>query len=147
MVSGDEYTFLVDGLERIDPSCVDVNVNSTRSVVPRDYAWRNQRKTVPLHQSIYYEMQIGSFTTEGTFAAAAEKLPYLARLGITVVELMPVMHFCGDADSWGYCPRAPYAVRPELGGSYGLKSFVDRAAGEHMRGSIEARSSDLHLNV
>ena len=51
-----------------------------------------------------YVVAHGSFTAEGTFAAAAAKLPYLAELGVNTLELMPVMHFCGAADSWGYCP-------------------------------------------
>ena len=105
MAAGDGYVFSVDGTSRIDPSCLDIDNSSTYSVVPQPYAWRNRRRLTPLNQSIFYEMQVGSFTSEGTFGAAMAKLPFLAALGITVVELMPVMHFCGPADSWGYCPR------------------------------------------
>ena len=128
MRPGDGYVFAVDGADRVDPSCLDISVDGSHSVVPQPYVWRNPRVVVPWRNAIFYELQVGSFTAEGTLTAAARKLPYLAQLGITVVELMPVMHFCGPADSWGYCPVAPYAVRPELGGSHGLKAFVDAAA-------------------
>jgi 1,4-alpha-glucan branching enzyme len=62
-------------------------------------------------------MQVGSFTPEGTFSSAMAKLPYLAALGITLVELMPVMHYCGPADSWGCvsCSCVPNATRPRCG--------------------------------
>lgn len=129
MRAGDGYVFSVDGADRIDPSCQDISVDGSHSVVPQPYVWSNRRVVVPWQNAIFYELQVGSFTAEGTLTAAAQKLPYLAQLGVTVVELMPVMHFCGPADSWGYCPVAPYAVRPELGGSHGLKAFVDAAAG------------------
>jgi 1,4-alpha-glucan branching enzyme len=137
MRPGDGYVFTVDGADRIDPSCTDISPNATHSVVPRPYQWRNPRRVVPPAASIFYEMQVGSFTAQGTFASAMAKLPYLAELGITVVELMPVMHFCGPADSWGYCPVAPYAVRPELGGSHGLKAFIDAAAGLNMSVALD----------
>ena len=134
MLPGDGYVMGVHGqrtggqADRIDPSCTDISIDSSHSIVPASYTWRNPRKSVPQAEAVIYEMLVGAFTPAGTLQAAAEKLPYLAELGITVVELMPVMHFCGDSDSWGYCPRAPFAVRPELGGSLGLKRFVDAAA-------------------
>ena len=75
---------------------------------------------------------MGSFTAAGTFAAAIERLPHLATLGITVIELMPVQHFCGDPKGWGYSPCSLSAIKPELGGSLGLKAFVDAAADHGM---------------
>ena len=137
MRPGDFYVFTVDGTDRVDPSGLDISKDSKFSIVPAPYKWRNARKVVKPADSVIYEMQVGSFTPAGTLASAAAKLPYLAELGITVVELMPIMHYCGPADSWGYCPRAPYAVRPELGGSYGLKAFVDAAADLNMSVAID----------
>ena len=137
MRPGDSYVFTVDGTDRVDPSGLDISKDSKFSIVPAPYKWRNARKVVKPADSVIYEMQVGSFTPAGTLASAAAKLPYLAELGITVVELMPIMHYCGPADSWGYCPRAPYAVRPELGGSYGLKAFVDAAADLNMSVAID----------
>ncbi len=46
-------------------------------------------------------MHVGTFTTEGTWRAAAEQLPELARIGITVIEMMPIADFPGNF-GWGY---------------------------------------------
>lgn len=100
MRPGDGYVFTIDGADRIDPSCLDISPDSSHSVVPLPYTWLNPRRVVPPRSSIFYEMQVGSFTAQGTLTSAMTKLSYLAQLGITVIELMPVMHFCGDADSW-----------------------------------------------
>ena len=71
MQPGDGYTIRVDGASRIDPSCPDVSVGSNHSIVPRPYRWQNARHATPLPRSVVYEMLVGSFTEEGTFAAAA----------------------------------------------------------------------------
>lgn len=76
-------------------------------------------------------MHIPSFNADnapGTFASAADKLPYLAKLGVNMIELMPVATFCGQANGWGYNPCAPFAVMNAFGGPTGLKSFVKAAA-------------------
>ena len=44
---------------------------------------------------VVYELHVGTFTPEGTWAAAAEQLPALADLGVTVVEMMPIADFAG----------------------------------------------------
>ena len=50
---------------------------------------------------VLYEMHIGTFTPEGTWAAAMRELPALAALGITALEVMPVAEFPGRF-GWGY---------------------------------------------
>ena len=70
----------------------------------------------------------GGLRVAGTFTTAAEKLPYLAKLGVNMIELMPVATFCDQADGWGYNPCAPYAVMNAFGGYKGLKMFVNAAA-------------------
>jgi maltooligosyltrehalose trehalohydrolase len=47
----------------------------------------------PLAKAVIYELHIGTFTSEGTYAAASGKLPYLADLGVSHVELLPVATF------------------------------------------------------
>jgi len=49
-----------------------------------------------LKGQIIYEMHVGTFTREGTWQAAAEQLPELARCGITVIEMMPIADFPGN---------------------------------------------------
>jgi maltooligosyltrehalose trehalohydrolase len=80
----------------------------------------------PLASAIIYELHIGTFTPEGTFDTAAGKLAYLAELGVTHVELMPVNAFEGN-HGWGYDGVALYAVHEPYGGPDGLKRFVNTA--------------------
>ena len=63
-------------------------------VDPGRYAWRDQGwGGVPRHGQVLYELHVGTFTRAGTWRAAAERLPTLAEVGITVVEMMPVNEF------------------------------------------------------
>src|SRR5207244_4109464 len=79
----------------------------------------------PAARTIVYEMHVRGFTrhpssglpekTRGTFAGLVEKIPYLQRLGITAVELLPVFQFdpqeCppGLVNFWGYAPVSFFA--------------------------------------
>ena len=83
-------------------------------------------RPLPLSSSVVYELHIGTFTPDGTFDAAITKLKYLADLGITHVELMPVSAFDGEY-GWGYDGVAMYAVHEPYGGPEGLKRFVNAA--------------------
>ncbi|HTY85672.1 MAG TPA: malto-oligosyltrehalose trehalohydrolase [Silvibacterium sp.] len=91
-----------------------------------DSAWQ----PVPLGSAIIYELHIGTFTRAGTLDAAIARLDYLADLGITHVELMPVAEFPGN-HGWGYDGVALFAVSHAYGGPDALKRFVDAA---HSRG-------------
>jgi len=81
---------------------------------------------VPLSRLRIYELHVGAFTPEGTFEAAARRLPELAELGITAIELMPVHDFPG-ARGWGYDPAAWYAPCRAYGRPEDLQRFVDDA--------------------
>lgn len=63
----------------------------------QDDAWQGR----PWHEAVIYELHLGTFTGEGTFAAAMQRLDYLAGIGITTIELMPVADFPGTRN-WGY---------------------------------------------
>lgn len=78
----------------------------------------------PLSGAIIYELHIGTFTPAGTFDAAIEKLAYLADLGITHVEVMPIAAFPGD-HGWGYDGVGLFSVRDLYGGPDGFKRFVN----------------------
>ena len=73
-----------------------------------------------------YELHVGTFTAEGTFEAAAARLPALAELGITHVELMPIAEFPGH-HGWGYDGVYLSAAHSAYGGPHGLARFVDAA--------------------
>ncbi|PYJ63379.1 MAG: malto-oligosyltrehalose trehalohydrolase, partial [Verrucomicrobia bacterium] len=103
------------------PSCI---------VDPRQFPWTNSHWPGPaaaeLKGQVIYEMHIGTFTKEGTWRAAAEQLPEMARIGITVVEMMPVADFPGKF-GWGYDGVNLFAPSHLYGTPDDLRAFIDRA--------------------
>ncbi|WP_433438594.1 malto-oligosyltrehalose trehalohydrolase [Nonomuraea sp. CA-141351] len=85
-----------------------------------DYDWKGR----DLRGGVIYELHVGTFTQEGTFSAAVEKLPHLVELCVDFVEVMPVAPVPGGRN-WGYDGVDLYAVNETYGGPDGLKSFVD----------------------
>ena len=79
-----------------------------------------------LKGQIIYEMHIGTFTKEGTWRAATEQLAELARIGITMVEMMPIADFPGKF-GWGYDGVNLFAPSHLYGTPDDLRSFIDRA--------------------
>ncbi|ACQ80226.1 malto-oligosyltrehalose trehalohydrolase [Beutenbergia cavernae DSM 12333] len=79
-----------------------------------------------VRDAVLYELHVGTFTAGGTLDDAAERLEHLARLGVTMIELMPVAAFNGR-HGWGYDGVALYAVHEEYGGPAALQRFVDAA--------------------
>jgi len=84
----------------------------------------------PLRDAVIYELHIGTFTSEGTYAAAQAKLQHLSDLGVTHVELMPLATFPGRR-GWGYDGVDLYAPFPAYGTPPQLVSFVQAC---HARG-------------
>lgn len=92
-----------------------------------DYRWRSEGWAgIHLADSVIYELHIGTFTPEGTLDAATGRLPELAKLGIDVIELMPVNGFEGE-HNWGYDGVNWFAVEQSYGGPHAYQEFVDRA--------------------
>ena len=75
---------------------------------------------------VIYELHVGTFTAEGTFDAAIARLPELAALGVTAVELMPITTFPGER-GWGYDGVLIHAPHRAYGGPAGLARFVAAA--------------------
>jgi 1,4-alpha-glucan branching enzyme/maltooligosyltrehalose trehalohydrolase len=99
----------------------------SRVVDPGAFQWDDQAWTGrPWHEVVLYEMHVGAFTPEGTFAAAARRLPELRDLGITAVELMPLADFPGRF-GWGYDGVLPFAPHAAYGTPDDLKRFVQQA--------------------
>jgi len=91
----------------------------------RRFAWQDQMwRGLDLSQLRIYELHVGTFTPEGTFAAIIPRLPQLVELGITAVELMPAAQFPGTRN-WGYDGVYPYAVQQSYGGPRRLKELVN----------------------
>lgn len=87
-----------------------------------DHEWRG----IGIEGQVIYEMHLGTYTREGSWKAAAEQLPALAELGITVVELMPVADFPGRF-GWGYDGVNHFAPTRLYGQPDDMRRFVDRA--------------------
>ena len=104
--AGHRYRFeLDDGRAFPDPASrfQPEGVHGPSEIVdPQGFTWTDSGWTgIPRHDLVLYELHVGTFTPEGTFSAASQRLPYLARLGVTALELMPVADFPG-ARNWGY---------------------------------------------
>ncbi len=79
-----------------------------------------------MHGQVIYELHIGAFTVEGTFDAAIKELDALKRLGVTLLELMPIAEFPGRWN-WGYDGVGLFAPSHTYGDHDALKRFVDAA--------------------
>ena len=77
---------------------------------------------------VFYELHVGTFTAEGTFAAVARRLDHLVDLGVTAVELMPIADFPGRW-GWGYDGVLPFAPASRYGRPEALKALVDACHG------------------
>jgi maltooligosyltrehalose trehalohydrolase len=133
---GSRYSYVLsDGFVVPDPAAKaqsgDVHGPSLL-VDPASYTWANPDWIGrSWEEAVIYELHLGTFTSEGTFDAARQKLPYLADLGITAVELMPVAQFSGNR-GWGYDGVLLYAPHNAYGSPDDFKAFVDAAHGLQM---------------
>ena len=130
---GARYRYrLADGVAVPDPASRfnpdDVH-GPSQLVDPREYLWRDAGwRGRPWQDAVIYELHVGTFTPQGSFAAARERLAELAALGITAIELMPVADFPG-ARNWGYDGVLPFAPDASYGTPNELKALVDAAHG------------------
>jgi maltooligosyltrehalose trehalohydrolase len=130
-----KYLYKINnGEERPDPASYfqPDGINGASEVVDHTlFQWRDSDFIpVKLKDYIIYELHTGTFTIEGTFTSAIERLDYLLDLGITAIEIMPVSQFPGNRN-WGYDGVFPFAAQNTYGGPSGLKMLVNEA---HKRG-------------
>jgi malto-oligosyltrehalose trehalohydrolase len=131
--SGTDYAFRLDGGEPLpdprSPWQPHGPAGTSRAYDHAAFAWTDARwRGAPLHGSVLYELHAGTFTPEGTLDAAISRLGYLAGLGVTAVELMPLAAFSGQ-HGWGYDGIGLWAVHEPYGGPDALKRFVDACHG------------------
>ena len=101
--------------------------SASRIVDPSAFTWTDSGwRGVTREGQVLYEMHIGTFTREGTWAAATEQLPHLADLGVTLLEVMPVADFPGRY-GWGYDGVNLFAPTRLYGEPDDFRRFVDRA--------------------
>ena len=128
--AGARYWFALPGGQRVpDPASrfQPEDVNGPSEVIdPGGYRWRESWPGRRWDDIVLYELHLGAFSPEGTFAGAAVKLNHLAELGVTGVEIMPVSDFSGRWN-WGYDGVFPYAPDATYGRPEEFKAFVERA--------------------
>lgn len=96
-------------------------------VDPAAYTWNDQHwPGVEMAGQVIYEFHVGALTHEGTFEAAIERLDFLKRLGMTLLELMPIAEFSGRWN-WGYDGVCLFAPSHHYGDYAAFKRFVDAA--------------------
>jgi maltooligosyltrehalose trehalohydrolase len=131
--AGSLYRYRIDGAQEVpDPAsrCNPLGVHGPSEVIdPAAYRWDDGAwRAPPWHESVVYELHVGTFNRPGTYGAVAARLAHLERLGITAIELMPVGAFPGRRD-WGYDGVLPYAPQASYGRPEELKALI--AAAHH----------------
>ncbi len=133
--AGARYSYRIDGgLKVPDPASRfqpdDVH-GASELIDAGAYAWGcNDWRGRPWTEAVIYELHIGTFSPEGTFRGALDRLDALVELGITAIELMPVADFPGARD-WGYDGVLLFAPDSRYGRPEDLKALIDAA---HARG-------------
>lgn len=132
---GDLYRFRIDREKEVpDPASrfQPRDVHSPSEVIdPRMFDWEDDGwRGRSWNEVVIYELHVGAFARPGTFSAVQNRLDYLAELGVTAIELMPVSDFPGDRN-WGYDGVFQFAPDSTYGRPENLKELVQAA---HQRG-------------
>jgi maltooligosyltrehalose trehalohydrolase len=132
---GDDYGFLLDGAgpfpDPRSPSQPNGVHGLSRLVDQENFEWTDKAfQAPPLAAAVIYELHVGTFTPAGSFLAVIEKLDHLVSLGVTHVELMPVVEFSGNR-GWGYDGVDLFAPHHAYGAPADLKQLVNAC---HTRG-------------
>lgn len=130
--AGTRYRFRLDGLPDAYPDPAsrwqpEGPFGPSVVVDPTTYRWGDGGwRGIDLAGQVFYELHVGTFTAEGTFASAQARLPALRDLGITTIELMPLHEFSGE-HGWGYDGVCPFAPAHVYGSPDDVRRFVDQA--------------------
>ena len=129
---GDRYAFALDGnhdklypdpRSRSQPEGVH---GFSELMGPVSFPWSDQDwRGISKEDLIIYELHVGTFTKQGTFQSAMERLPELVELGVTAIELMPVVESAGQWN-WGYDGVNLFAPSHQYGRPDDLRRLVDR---------------------
>jgi 1,4-alpha-glucan branching enzyme len=137
-VAGDQYKFLLTtsmgDYTRIDPYAREVTSSVGNAVVhDPSFHWEGDDfHLAPWNELVIYELHIGTFNDDedvnhqGHFDSVSARLGHLKKLGVNVIQIMPIGEFAGDR-SWGYNPAHIFSVELTYGGPLAFKRFVKRA--------------------
>jgi len=128
--AGQTYRYIIDGAALPDPCSryQPEGPHGPSCIVDREaFQWHDGSwQGIVLEGQVLYELHIGTFTPEGTLAAAAGRLAHLRAVGVTVVEIMPLAE-CPGRFNWGYDGVDWFAPSHHYGPYDALKGFVDAA--------------------
>lgn len=125
-ISESTYPGLIDY-----PSGLTEGIATVLQTEQEPYEWQTENFEPPaVTDMIVYELLVRDFTVQHTFQSVIDTLGYLQRLGVNVIELMPVNEFEGN-NSWGYNPNYYFAVDKYYGHKNTLKALIDTC---HARG-------------
>jgi len=129
--AGSRYQYVLpDGRRLPDPASrfQPEDVHGISEVIdPDNYVWHDKEWAGrPWQEAVVYELHVGTFTADGTFAGVQEKLRHLLDLGVTAIELMPIAQFPGRRN-WGYDGVYPFAPAASYGRPEELQALVDNA--------------------
>lgn len=138
---GQEYKYVIrngkDVYYRNDPRALHFPTSAGCSVIAgSNFDWKGDAFTPPpVEKQVIYELHVGTFNRPdpaitGTFRDVADKLDHLEKLGVNMIELMPISTMAMDR-GWGYAIDYIYAVESLYGGRRGFMEFVREA---HQRG-------------
>lgn len=131
--AGDLYTFSLDDAPGIPDVASRFQVEGVTGPSQvwdsAPFRWKSAKWERPAWCGhIVYELHVGTFTLEGTWLAAIERLPHLRDLGITVIEMMPLAEWSGRWN-WGYDGVFLFAPSHNYGTPDDLRAFVDASHG------------------
>jgi malto-oligosyltrehalose trehalohydrolase len=128
--AGTLYRYRIDGRQlvpdpasRFQPQDVD---GPSEVIDPASFRWKGTWNGRPWREAVIYELHVGTFTPQGTYAGVAQKLDRLKETGITAIELMPLSDFAGRRN-WGYDGVLPFAPDSAYGRPEDLKALVQAA--------------------
>lgn len=120
---GDDSKVFPDPASRYQPD----GVHGSSQVIDPTFRWTDHDWRAPGRDAlVFYELHVGTFSPDGTFRGAMDRLPYLAQLGVTAIELMPVGDFPGNRN-WGYDGVSIFAPARCYGTPDDLRRLVNAA--------------------
>ena len=133
--AGSLYRYRINGENEVPDPASRLNpqdVHGPSQVIdPTEFEWSDDDWiSRPWHEAIVYELHVGTFSPESTFAGVQARLDHLVELGVTVIELMPIADFPGKR-GWGYDGVLMFAPESSYGTPNDLKALVNAA---HARG-------------
>ena len=141
--TGDQYRYLITTeageVSRIDPYAREVTSSVGNAIVhDTTFAWEGDNfRSEPWNKLVIYELHVGTFNdpedndpeemgSSGEFISVTARLGHLKKLGVNVIQIMPIGQFAGER-SWGYNPSHIFSVETAYGGPLAFKRFVKRA--------------------